>query len=548
MDAAKIDEHFENYIQNESLRDEFSDEQLKEEIEKIKKVLLNKNIVNTDLGGLIALRGFVFQYYVAIYYMVEMIHSRVAWWNAVTFELIDDISLVSDNKIKIIQVKTKREDSINRVINIKDDLTKRSNKGLDSWLDKLFSNNKIIDGKYIQFELATNTRVQEDLEDYCYEKHSINNKDIGIKDKLRVELDKDKIVKDKDGKKNVVFKWKDLNKHSVEWYLNKFNIRYFGFTEIIRSEIIFKITEIIGVDNIAKGISEIVLNSLLVNVMERTHSDNGKNVEKLTFHKLEIEKWIKDSTEEGKNIIVDYSKKQVLKGVYNQVLDDIQAKIEKSWYNRSIRNELLDSLNWIRIEFKKKEKEDVYFYQRFSSKLFDLEDKEEYMINDTKHKGFLYNSLEFMIFFLTFYDEKELLFDNTQLIFKKVSIKDFANRILSVCNMQEDMDINQAKDYIAVKAKECEFSRTLKHDYYCLINDSVECEDIFDEKAFTKDEEFEEDVNLPSIIKTPLNIKYVVGQKFKSKLKSLEKNQDKFKSFKQANVRDKIKVFLNEEA
>ncbi|WP_230163453.1 dsDNA nuclease domain-containing protein, partial [Peribacillus simplex] len=63
-----------------------------------------------DLGGLTAMRGFVYQYYVSMYYMMSMISpTRESWWDAVVLEYFDDITLIGEEKIRFIQVKTIRE-------------------------------------------------------------------------------------------------------------------------------------------------------------------------------------------------------------------------------------------------------------------------------------------------------------------------------------------------------------------------------------------------------------------------------------------------------
>lgn len=92
---------------------------------------------STDLGGLVAIRGFVYQYYVSIYYMLQMLHSKDAWWDCVVFELMDDIALVGENQIRFVQVKTIKEEGQAKIFTL-GDLSKREKGELNSWLDKLF--------------------------------------------------------------------------------------------------------------------------------------------------------------------------------------------------------------------------------------------------------------------------------------------------------------------------------------------------------------------------------------------------------------------------
>ncbi|PSC77108.1 hypothetical protein C6576_14660, partial [Mammaliicoccus sciuri] len=66
-----------------------------------------------DLGGLTAMRGFVYQYYVGMYYMMSMIYpKKESVWNSVVLEYFDDVTLIGENSIRFIQVKTVKEGGI----------------------------------------------------------------------------------------------------------------------------------------------------------------------------------------------------------------------------------------------------------------------------------------------------------------------------------------------------------------------------------------------------------------------------------------------------
>ena len=118
-----------------------------EEFEKnqIIETLINCDYSKAEKGGIVALRGFVYQYLVTVYYMLNIVKKKIDW-DYVIYELGDDVALVKKNKICFCQVKTKMDADEVINFNIKTDLVKRKKK-LDSWIDKLFLNSKRIEDK-----------------------------------------------------------------------------------------------------------------------------------------------------------------------------------------------------------------------------------------------------------------------------------------------------------------------------------------------------------------------------------------------------------------
>ncbi|MEM5673128.1 dsDNA nuclease domain-containing protein [Bacillus cereus] len=77
-----------------------------------------------------AIRGFVYQYYVAAKYLIDMLFSKTAWWDKVIFELLDDIALCGDKKIRFIQVKTKRESNLSNTLTLSELNNRDKKKGV----------------------------------------------------------------------------------------------------------------------------------------------------------------------------------------------------------------------------------------------------------------------------------------------------------------------------------------------------------------------------------------------------------------------------------
>lgn len=101
-----------------------------------------------EMGGLVALSGFYYQFLVTIEYIIEMLEGK---WDYVIMEGHDDVVVVKESKIRFIQVKTSEK--------VKMDVTESPASGLysrkyktindvpllrnNSWVDKLLSNAEI---------------------------------------------------------------------------------------------------------------------------------------------------------------------------------------------------------------------------------------------------------------------------------------------------------------------------------------------------------------------------------------------------------------------
>ena len=92
------------------------------DIEKnqIIETLINCDYSKAEKGGIVALRGFMYQYLVTVYYMLKIVKKKIDW-DYVIYELGDDVALVKKNKICFCQVKTKMDSDEFINFNIKTD-------------------------------------------------------------------------------------------------------------------------------------------------------------------------------------------------------------------------------------------------------------------------------------------------------------------------------------------------------------------------------------------------------------------------------------------
>ncbi len=101
LDEENIKQALNDYYRDEE-KEAFINENIKDKSDiEIKNLLLN--IEQNEAGGLIALRGFYYQFLVCLEYITEMLDGH---WDFVAIELHDDIVVGYEKKIRFIQVKS----------------------------------------------------------------------------------------------------------------------------------------------------------------------------------------------------------------------------------------------------------------------------------------------------------------------------------------------------------------------------------------------------------------------------------------------------------
>lgn len=145
---------------------EFNDMNLKDKsydqiTEILNKEFESKSIVDVlssketkDDGGVVALSGFYFQFLVTVDYLVELINGE---WDAILLDLHQDIILISEKKIRVIQVKSST---------ISNFTVGESGIYNDHWIQKLFhikgiTNSLNLNIEKIEFELVTNFLIRD---------------------------------------------------------------------------------------------------------------------------------------------------------------------------------------------------------------------------------------------------------------------------------------------------------------------------------------------------------------------------------------------------
>lgn len=443
----------------------------------IEQILLDRKLDESDLGGLKALRGFMYQYYVAIFYMVEMCYENK--WDKVVFELLDDIAAINieEEKIRYIQVKTKREDNQVRTLEINKDLVKRK-KGLDSWIDKLFNNPKKMQevGEVFikqEFELATNEKGEEAVKKY-YDNAKYDLINVDDRDKILLRMKKEAL--DGEGK-GIGWTEKELKQN-----LKNFRIRNFKDSSEFKQAIISNIAAKQGnnIDSIPEytALATYAFNELLLEVMSRTFDDSkADNRGDLVFDKEQVKKIIEDGLEKGRREIFSFIKKDNIRMYFQEIFSQLEKEIQGKWAGE-VKEKLLQTLNHIREQLIAHDEIDEYTYQKFLSRVFELrENKYFMMLEDIQGKSKVMN----VIYYLAFLEElilsednekrSKLVLDNSDFLFDEGETvpKDEFN--ISICNMQNKLNMQEAMYYISEKSSKCPQANIINHNYYCIVED-----------------------------------------------------------------------------
>ena len=470
------------------------------------RYLLNED--PDDLGGLIALRGFVYQYYVAIHYMVEMLHAEHAWWNEVIFEFLDDVALLGKDKIRFVQVKTVREDGQDR--HLKPSTLLKRESGLDSWLDTLFLNMPEferrqqniqkqfnISNEYgVQFEIATNASYDnKSLKCYAQnDSYQLPEDSISKEDSLAINLSKPFIKSVK--VKNKVVSTKELHfiesvGHDPEWCLDRFYLNHLGCMTNLKEKIVGKLSDYckrslsnlnnfthtgVQVKNRLSGdgllydyVARKVFKQLLLRVIERTHKDDLPDKLLLVFNKSELVLLIQDWQQKAMMEIQKDVEQAVQRGYFVKCFEELREEIDTSW-NAALKVDLMNTLGWM---YNALEHEvlngNPYVYEQFLNRLFYLNNSQLPSLQRMKDEFYLKESLKYMIICLAFYPDRNFLFSDAQLLFKQGKQGEEAWNLFTMYNAREKETYAQALRKIISRSKDCLFAQSLQQTYYCFV-------------------------------------------------------------------------------
>lgn len=438
-----------------------------------------------DLGGLTAMRGFVYQYYVGMYYMVSMIYpKKESVWNSVVLEYFDDVTLVGENSIRFIQVKTVKEGGIKS--HAPNDFVKRKSLKdpekpklhFNSWVEKnilnydYFLESNLIQEKdklnYIpQFEIVTNTK-QNSLSDLM---NYTGNIDFEIEDDIRSE-DKLKVGISKPIEK-LGFKFDDFAIKEIDYYLKKLYINKFGSTRALYENVIDMIEETISIKDIrAKSIAEHVFQKMFAFVILNSHEDNEKRIKKeeLIITKLQIKSLIDHWVIEAKELISESSYYDSAWAIFNRVILELESEFNEQFANENLKNELLKELQWLNEHITENNRVNSTYCVSILNKIFN--GNNNLSIWDFDHgdiKSNLKESLRFVIYFLVFYEEHSEVYNTAKLLFHEGLSSVIDNILFTLYHARNNSNKVTSMEKIKFSLNECHISRKISLDLYCLL-------------------------------------------------------------------------------
>lgn len=438
-----------------------------------------------DLGGLTAMRGFVYQYYVAMYYMVSMIYSkRENVWDSVILEYFDDVTLIGENSIRFIQVKTVKEGGTKS--HAPNDFVKRKSLKdpenvklyFNSWVEKNILNydyflesdlvQKTDKDNYIpQFEIVTNTK-QSSLSDLINYTGNIGFEiegDISSEDKLKAGILKP-IEK-------LGYEFNDFSKKEIDYYLKKLYINKFGSTRELYENILDMIEETTFIKDIrAKSIAEYVFQKMFAFVISNSHEDNEQRIEKkeLIVTKVQIEGLINQWVIEAKELISESSYYDSAWSIFNRVILELGSEFKEQFSNENLKSELLKELQWINEHITENNRLNSTYCVSILNKIFNGNNK--LSMWDFDHgdiKSNLKESIRFITYFLVFYEEHSEVYNKAKLLFHEGNSSVIDNILFTLYHARNNANKVTSIEKIKLSLNECHISRQITIDLYCLL-------------------------------------------------------------------------------
>ncbi|GIO23031.1 dsDNA nuclease domain-containing protein [Oceanobacillus sp. J11TS1] len=486
-----------------------------------------------DLGGITAIRGFMYQYYVTIYYILKMVQDpKNNWWDKVVFEYFDDVALLRNDKIRFIQVKTVRQNSSNRLQ--PNDIYSRSKKKrvnseydhFNSWIEKLFKNydvfidkdpSSLIEG-YVEeipfidpeFELVSNTPHNSlgDLEVFTL--NTSFKADLLDDNILKPNIETPVILKDK----NIQFS--EVFSKPVDFYLERLYINKLGSFDSLKNTIEGLIEDIIGITHpIKKTIVGGVFSNLLSEIAQRTYRDDPEmDKSELVFKREDVKTLIYTWSESLKDDASSYLEDDSLLRTIKYLLEALRSEFQDEFKsNQMLLKELLETIDWFRTEFEKQFRKDSRYCLVFLNKLFNLQSiiKVEQFNND-KNKQHIKSSLSYIIRCLVFYPSRKVEFQNSQLLFHTGEIEN-EKLLFTIYNARNRSGTDIVKNTVVSALQQCEYGSNINQDLFSLIIDEKKEQQTGKSKTserlaarFTVAKVERDDI---SIIDPPENLKFI---------------------------------------
>lgn len=545
----KLNEKLEVYIEEiDNLDEKMIVIQQKEEI--INKLMNGKF---QDLGGLTAMRGFIYQYYVAIFHMVSMINpTQNITYHSVVLEYFDDITLIGNNYIRFIQVKTVR--SAEGKKHIPSNFTTRKSKKtknepinikhFNSWIEKnilnydtfLSKKNEFgLENNLIpQFEIVTNTPFDslEELSDYTSNTEYHIKTEISDNDKL-----KKPIKKPIDN-----YNFEDFSEENIDFYLKKVYINKFASIDYLEKEIKNLIRDVVDSnDFLTSSKIDYVFEKLLVLVIHRSHEDNEKIIDKkeLIFTNLEIKKIVDKHIEESYELAsIDVLKHSAI-SMMNSIFKELELEFERDFEKGTLQDELLEALENINIKFNENTQKDLSYSINILNKVYKGHNKtSSWNFTDSDLTSDTKESIRLLIYFLVFYEENAEIHDEASMMYHEGYSKSYIDdpsviekMLFTIYHARNRKTVEESKAKIKFNISKCDVSKTINQDIYCLIAGAEE--DYEDEDDSFIDHNITENSSKNyNIVNVALNILFVESKTVKSIFQKIKRNKISLNSFK----------------
>lgn len=447
---------------------------------------------NVDLSGVTAVRGFMYQYYIAAKYIVEMLFSEKAWWDKVMVEILDDVALVSQEQIRFIQAKTKRESDIDNHMNLSELYERKKGKG--SWLDKLFLlnlhiadtekktlklDNDFLENYSFQFELATNSTFHKEIAVYDrndnYESKIKKEKLQKLKNAISKENLKWEVVYEGETFKITENNYNDKIKN-IDWYLQNFRVKRHGDILYLRSEIVNNIKSHTNgnMDQFHTYKSELILDMLLLDIIKKTCQDSDSiPLSNFVFDKetliIKFDGWTETAeltaSESATNS--SYHKK------FTSCFEIIKQDIENGNWKPHLKKELLETSEALEknLSDSVRTQIDSFAYQRILNRIFNLNNFSSKVHINEVDTSRIVTALRTYIYCLVFYGQAQYSSLESILSFKKGIDINQNESLFSVYNDRKSNDLEWAKKLVRTAAVKCAVSESYNHDFYCFVAD-----------------------------------------------------------------------------
>ncbi|WP_342514292.1 dsDNA nuclease domain-containing protein [Sporosarcina sp. FSL K6-1522] len=520
-----------------------------------------------DLGGIVAMRGFIYQYYVAMYYILEMLHEKkVTWWDCVILEYFDDVTLLSKNKIRFIQVKTVRERSKNKhtpsnfTTREKLSKPKEDKERFNSWVEKIFLNydffleDRIDDGYganiskddfQTQFEIVTNspTVTLDGLDDFTTNVSFSLKRDIQPDNKIKKKILEPVVFKIEDAgheKSKPIVKeihFKHFSKKEIDFYLKRLYINQFGSSIELQQDIIAMIKEVLDLKGYrAPSIAEYIFENLFSNVIKRCINDNEQTLRKddLVIKKDDAVELLKMWKAEIRERLSKESFEDTAYGLFEKACENLKEEIVSDYAKKSIQEDLIETLGWLRETVKNEFEKNPDYCITFLNKLFNTNEtltKRDF--ESSKNKLFLTESLRYLVTFLSFYSKKHLALRESKLIFH-IGESDFIKKAnISIYHARNNKTLIESKNRVVTIYND-NIGKLIDEDICCLVIGSEKSSEIGDSspvasKLLTNYIPEEE----PSILTVPDKVYFLNINEFESFLGVLKQS-----NFRAHNIQD----------